>query len=80
MSTEYHWDAGEMGCGELIIRLKLMMRDELVDGDVLQLIAHDPGAREDLPAWCRLTGNALLEADHPRYVIRRGSRADDSAR
>ena len=40
-------------------------------GAVLTVTATDPAAPEDLPAWCRLTGHALLTADHPTYRIRR---------
>lgn len=64
------WDAGDMGCGELVIQLRIRMR-ELRAGEEFRLIARDPGAREDIPAWCRLTGNELVAADHPAYLIRR---------
>lgn len=69
MTHDLTWDAGDMGCGELIIKLKLKLRDEIGEGGVLRLTATDPGAREDIPSWCRLTGNTLLHADHPHYVI-----------
>jgi len=65
-----HWDAGEMGCGELVMALRLRLR-ELDPGDILELRALDPGAREDLPAWCGLTGNPLVRAEHPVYFIAR---------
>ena len=29
-------------------------------GDVLEIIATDPGTRSDVPAWCERTGNELL--------------------
>jgi tRNA 2-thiouridine synthesizing protein A len=64
------WDAGDMGCGELLVRLRGLMAS-LGPGEVLRLVARDPGAREDLPAWCRLTGHALREAAHPVYLIER---------
>lgn len=63
------WDAGDMGCGELILGLRLRMR-RLRAGEVLHVIALDPGAREDLPAWCRMTGYVLAGAEHPHYWIR----------
>lgn len=44
---------------------------QLKPGDTLEIVAHDPGAPTDLPAWCRMTGNMLLSADHPIYVIQR---------
>ena len=62
------WDAGDMGCGEILILLKSRMQ-RLDPGDVLKLTTRDLGAPEDLPAWCRLTGRRLLRAAHPDYWI-----------
>ena len=67
------WDAGDLGCGDLVLQLRFRM-EALRPGAVLQLVALDPGAPADLPAWCRLTGHALLAADHPVYLIRRKER------
>ena len=64
------WDAGEMGCGELLIELAFRMK-KLSPGQVFELKALDPGAVEDIPSWCRLTGHALVSAEHPIYFIRR---------
>ena len=33
---------------------------ELEVGQVLELLADDEGIKEDMPAWCRATGNELL--------------------
>ena len=62
------WDAGHMGCGEVIILLRMRMQ-KLEDGEVLKLTAYDPGAPVDLPAWCRVTGRRMVRADHPFYWI-----------
>jgi tRNA 2-thiouridine synthesizing protein A len=64
------WDAGEMGCGELVLELRLRLKP-MRPGQILRLTARDPGAPEDLPAWCRLTGHHLVSAEHPIYWIRR---------
>jgi tRNA 2-thiouridine synthesizing protein A len=64
------WDAGELGCGDLLLQLRFRM-ETLEPGRVLRLVARDPGAPADLPAWCRLTGHALVTAAHPVYFIRR---------
>jgi|GEM_PF-1389284 len=56
------WDAGELGCGELILELKMRMR-RLEPGQVLRLTARDAGAPADIPAWCSMTGNLLLHTD-----------------
>ena len=64
------WDAGDMGCGELVLELRLKM-EALRPGEILQLRARDLAAPEDLPAWCRLTGQSLVRAEPPSYWIRR---------
>jgi tRNA 2-thiouridine synthesizing protein A len=64
------WDAGETGCGELLMLLTPRMRS-LPPGGILRLIARDAGAPEDLPAWCRMTGHKLIHAEHPEYWIKR---------
>jgi tRNA 2-thiouridine synthesizing protein A len=64
------WDAGDMGCGELVFQLRIRLKS-MRPGQLLKLTARDPGAPEDLPAWCRLTGHHLTYADHPIYVIQR---------
>lgn len=63
-------DAGDMGCGQLVFELHLRMK-KLKPGETLEIIANDPGAPTDMPAWCRMTGHTLVSADHPVYRIRR---------
>ena len=64
------WDAGDIGCGELVLALRGRM-NALPAGAVLKVTATDPAAPEDLPAWCRLTGHRLVHMSHPDYFIRR---------
>jgi tRNA 2-thiouridine synthesizing protein A len=64
------WDAGDLGCGDLVLQLRFRM-EALQPGAVLQLVALDPGAPADLPAWCRMTGHTLVSQQHPEYLIRR---------
>jgi tRNA 2-thiouridine synthesizing protein A len=45
-------------------------------GEDLAVVADDPAARHDVPAWCRLRGQEYVGADLaddgvPRYVVRR---------
>lgn len=67
------WDAGDMACGELVLELRTRLA-RMRPGQVLKLIARDPGAPADLPAWCRLTGHTLAMQQHPVYHIRRKDR------
>jgi tRNA 2-thiouridine synthesizing protein A len=64
------WDAGDLGCGELVLELRQRL-EAMRPGQVLILTARDSGARADIPAWCRLTGHALIAQQHPVYQIRR---------
>jgi tRNA 2-thiouridine synthesizing protein A len=64
------WDAGDMGCGELVMALRLRMQT-LGGGEIIRVTATDPAAPEDLPAWCRLCGHMLVAMNHPNYWIRR---------
>jgi tRNA 2-thiouridine synthesizing protein A len=59
-----------MGCGDLVLELRGRV-EALGSGRVLRLTARDPGAPADIPAWCRMTGHALVSAHHPIYLIRR---------
>ncbi|HEV3348864.1 MAG TPA: sulfurtransferase TusA family protein [Methylomirabilota bacterium] len=68
--SDAEWDAGDMGCGDLVLELRGRV-EALGPGRVLRLTARDPGAPADIPAWCRMTGHALVSAQHPIYLIRR---------
>lgn len=69
-SQDAEWNAGELSCGELVLELRRRMR-ALPPGSIIKVTALDPAAPEDMPAWCRLTGHALVHARHPSYFIRR---------
>lgn len=66
------YDAGDMGCGELVLELKFRFA-EMQGGQMMKLIAYDAGAPEDLPAWCRMTGHSLIKEAHPEYWIEKKS-------
>jgi tRNA 2-thiouridine synthesizing protein A len=67
---EAGWDAGDLGCGELVLELRSRLA-AIPPGSTFRLLAHDPAAREDLPAWCRMTGHTLVRAAHPEYLLKR---------
>ena len=58
------WDAGSLGCGPLLLELRNRMR--AMPGKTLLLVALDLGAPQDIPAWCRVTGNRLIGCDSAR--------------
>jgi tRNA 2-thiouridine synthesizing protein A len=69
-TIDARWDAGELGCGDLVLELRMRL-EAMPPGHVIELTARDPGARADIPAWCRMTGHTLISEQHPVYQIRR---------
>ena len=70
MTADVEWDAGDLGCGDLVLQLMIRM-NAMAPKQVLRLVALDPGAPADIPAWCRMTGHSLLAQRPPEYLIRR---------
>jgi tRNA 2-thiouridine synthesizing protein A len=68
--ADAEWDACDLACGDLVLALRQKLRD-MQPGAVLKVIARDPAAPLDMPAWCRVTGNSLVAMSHPEYFIRR---------
>jgi len=64
------WDAGDIGCARLLVELRARV-SALGAGEEIEVVARSPGAPEDVPAWCRMTGHVLVSAEHPVYVVRR---------
>lgn len=54
------YDAGPAGCGELIMNVFLKVK-QMKQGETIHVISYDLGAKEDIPAWCRMQGHSLLE-------------------
>lgn len=44
---------------------------ELAIGDTITILADDPAAATDIPAWCRMRSQELVSADKCQYVVRR---------
>ena len=63
-------DAGGTLCGELALLLRTELK-KLTPGQVIEVIARDGAAPQDLPAWCELTGHTMVHSAHPHYWIRR---------
>ena len=67
-------DARGKSCPGPLVALHKALRDA-ERGDLLELLATDPGARSDVPSWAKLSGNELLEAGEDdgvfRFVIRK---------
>ena len=68
-------DCRDMPCPMPVIELARHLADVAV-GELLGVVAHDPAAAVDVPAWCRMKAQEFVGADAgadgaPRYVVRR---------
>ena len=67
-------DAKGQSCPGPLVSLAKALKDAQV-GDLLELLATDPGSRSDVPSWAEISGNELLEASEAdgvfRYVVRK---------
>lgn len=59
MEADETLDCVGLYCPMPIIQTKAKM-DQLEVGQVLEVIADDPGIEADMPAWCKTTGNEFL--------------------
>lgn len=70
-------DARNLICPMPVIRTQEYIKG-LAAGDELEVVATDPGALQDIPAWCRVHGHEILstaeDAPDIRIRIRVGDR------
>ncbi len=59
--TDQVLDVKGLNCPLPILRAKKALKD-VPTGGTLQVLATDPGAVKDFEAFCRTTGNELLES------------------
>jgi tRNA 2-thiouridine synthesizing protein A len=59
--TDSELDARGLNCPLPILRAKKSMQ-ELTGGQTLRIVATDPGSVKDFEAFCKQTGNELLES------------------
>ena len=69
-------DCTGLNCPLPVIKTSQAMKDVPV-GEVLELLATDPGVEPDMEAWTKRTGNELVgitkEGDVFHVLIRRGA-------
>ena len=58
--TNYTLDAKRLLCPMPVIRTQDKIKSLSV-GDILEVVCTDPGALNDIPAWCRINGHKVLE-------------------
>jgi len=67
-------DARGLSCPLPIVKTALAIR-EIGSGDVIEVLATDPGSTKDFIAWSKTTGHELLESTVDgkvfRYILRK---------
>jgi tRNA 2-thiouridine synthesizing protein A len=57
----YQIDAKRLLCPMPVIRTQDKVKTLQV-GDTLEVVCTDPGALNDIPAWCRINGHQVLSS------------------
>lgn len=69
-----HVDARGLSCPMPIVKTAQAMKS-IASGDLVEVLATDPGSVKDFAAWSRTTGNELIEQSVDdgifRFVLRR---------
>ncbi|MSQ99345.1 MAG: sulfurtransferase TusA family protein [Xanthomonadales bacterium] len=72
--ADHSLDLKGLNCPLPILKTKKALKDVAV-GDTLEVLATDPGSTADFAAFCRITGNELLEHAEEggvyRFVLRK---------
>lgn len=73
---EVSFDGGDLDCGNGLLLLIRRHIDPLGPSQLIEILSKESSVAEDLPAWCRLTGNELvseIELDDRRsYLVSKG--------
>jgi tRNA 2-thiouridine synthesizing protein A len=70
VSADQTLDCSGMACPMPILKTKKAV-DSLQSGQVLKMIATDPGSTSDIEAWTAKTGNSLVasEKENEKFVF-----------
>ena len=68
-SPEKTLDAQGLKCPMPVVKTSKEIKDVSVGG-VLEVLATDPGSMSDIIAWCKSTGNELLDKGRDNGVFK----------
>src|SRR5467141_974801 len=78
------FDGGDLDCGDGLLLLIRQHIDPLVPGQLLEFTSTEISVEEEVPAWCRMTGNELISVtrrDRQRsFLVCKGSLVTRDAR
>lgn len=68
-AADQFYDAGDQGCAAGPMDEIAAIIRKMSPGQTLEIHATDPAVPVDLAAWCRMTGNQLIEERDNHYLI-----------
>ena len=66
--SDYQLDARNSLCPMPVIKTQNKV-NELKAGDTLEVTCTDPGALNDIPAWCRINGHEIINTAENNGVV-----------
>jgi len=66
--SHYTLDAKRMMCPMPVIRTQDKVA-QLQAGDTLEVTCTDPGALNDIPAWCRINGHDVVSSSEDKGEV-----------
>ncbi len=66
--SHYTLDARNSLCPMPVIKTQNKVA-ELQPGDTLEVTCTDPGALNDIPAWCRINGHTVIETQEKNEEV-----------
>ncbi|MBD3654561.1 sulfurtransferase TusA family protein [Kangiella sp.] len=69
MSYKHSLDCSNLLCPMPVIRTQNALK-ELAIGDTLEVICTDPGTLSDIPTWCRINQQEVIDTkEHDNQII-----------
>lgn len=62
MKADQTLDCIGLYCPMPIVKTAVKIK-EMKTGEVLEILADDKGIKQDMPAWCKITGNECLSIE-----------------
>jgi TusA-related sulfurtransferase len=69
MKSDRVLDCIGLFCPMPIIKTNIVLR-MMKSGEILEILADDPGFELDLPAWCKTTGNQFLGMEKEGNILK----------
>src|SRR5687767_1624012 len=83
-SPDVSFDGGDLDCGGGLLLLIRRHIDPMSRGGLLEILSTDASVEQDLPAWCRLTGNEFISwrknGPQRSYLVCKGSLSERASR